>query len=138
MKLLILLLIPVSVSAQHFKPFSGQDLILQSAYTAITIIDWSQTKEFVSQGIREMNPILGKYPSQTRIDNLIISAIVAHGLITYALPPKYRFYWQSFFIGVESIAVCNTQKNMMKNGFSLPKYNINCEGSHKIDFTVKF
>jgi hypothetical protein len=140
MKILILIILfPAIASAQYFEPFTTQDYVLQSIYTAVTVIDWAQTKDFVSQGIEERNIILGKYPSQDRIDILIFSAIVVHGLITYALPRKYRFYWQSPWIVTEYVAVCYTKYDMELHGYKLTKNPPgNCEGAHKIEIIIKF
>ncbi len=114
----ILLLFPSAVSAQYFEPFSKQDIWLQSIYTGITVIDWMQTKKLRETGHKEMNPILGSDPDQNTIDSLILTGIVIHGLIAYALPKKYRSYWQMFFIGVEFHTVIDNHKHGIKLSFS--------------------
>lgn len=82
-----------------------KDIILQSIFTIETLIDWKQTKTFIKNGSSETNPILGKYPSQKRIDFLIGSSILLHAGISHILPKKYRNYWQLFWIGVEGHAI---------------------------------
>ena len=109
--IVFLLLFPSVVNAQYFEPFSKQDIWLQSIYTGVTVIDWMQTKTFRETGHKEMNPILGSDPDQKTIDSFILAGIISHGLISYALPKKYRSNWQMFFIGVETHAVIYNHKN---------------------------
>lgn len=120
--LLLFIFIPNIAYAQYFEPFSNQDIILQSIYTAVTVIDWMQTKDFVSKGVEELNPILGKTPSQSRIDKLIFGAIVTHGLISYTIPQKYRFYWQSLFTMIEFGTICMNYKKSVENNRELFAY----------------
>lgn len=110
--LFIILIFPnILYAAEFFQPLNKQDIILQSIFTIATIIDWAQTKIFVSKGIRETNVVLTPYPSQVRIDNLISAGIISHAFITYAIPIEYRQVWQSVFIGAEFAAVCINYNN---------------------------
>lgn len=93
------------VDSEYFTDFTVRDWILQGVYTIVTCIDWAQTKKGTKDGYREGNPFLGKYPTQERIDTLIGAAILAHTGITYALPRKFRPFWQVFWIGVEYDAI---------------------------------
>jgi len=111
----LIVLLPSNALCQHFEPFSDQDIILQSVFTAVTIIDWAQTKTFVSKGIHETFTPLGPEPSQTRIDTMIFAGIISHAFITYALEKEYRAIWQSLFIGFEFEAICHNDNSVLKN-----------------------
>jgi len=110
--ILILMLVPVTVQAEYFEDFSRQDLILQSVFTGLTVIDWAQTIEFTQNmdGFKESNVILGEHPSRERINTLIPIGIVAHWYITYFIPKKYRVYWQSASISIEYYSVASNHK----------------------------
>ena len=103
--LLFILIFPSVCNAEYFEPFSNQDVFLQSVFTIMTFVDWSQTKQFEENKIIEMNPVLEKYPSQIEIDSLIGLGVVSHLFVSYLLPSKYRQYWQVSFIKSELRAV---------------------------------
>jgi hypothetical protein len=87
--------------------WSKTDTAFEAVYAGLTIVDWGQTRDIAKhpQQYSEMNPLLGKHPSLDKVDILIPTGIVAHGIISMALPPKYRRYWQVIFIGIEGVAV---------------------------------
>jgi hypothetical protein len=105
----LLILIPYPVQAYQFcENWTKTDTSFESIYVGLTIIDWGQTRNMVKEGgYHEINPLLGRHPSLDTVDTLIPLGIVAHGLISMALPPKYRRYWQFLFIGGEIAAVWN-------------------------------
>jgi len=119
MKILTLFIFTINsvtalLATEYFTSFSKQDLALQSVFTLVTCYDWVQTKEFRREGPGqkyEKNPILGKEPSQERVNTLIFGAIIGHALVTYALPKKYREYWQVSFISIEAVAVSANHRN---------------------------
>jgi hypothetical protein len=106
----LLILIPYPVQAYQFcENWTKTDTSFESIYVGLTIIDWGQTRDIAKhpQQYSEMNPFLGKHPSLDKVDTIIPLGIVAHGLVSMALPPKYRRYWQVLFIGGEIAAVWN-------------------------------
>jgi len=105
----LLILIPYSVQAYQFcKNWTKYDTAFEVTYVGLTVIDWGQTRNMVKEGgYHEINPLLGRHPSLDTVDTLIPLSIVAHGLVSMALPPKYRRYWQVLFIGGEIAAVWN-------------------------------
>lgn len=115
--ILILLILPIQAQADFieeyglFEPFGAQDWIMQGVFTSLVYIDWRQTKRFREDGIAETNPILGKYPSQQKVDNLIFLGAVSHVFISWALPKKYRATWQVGFSFIELNAVINNKNN---------------------------
>lgn len=119
--LIILLFIPNILNAgEYFQPFTKKDWILQLGFTFLATIDWMQTKEFTANhpDLEERNPILGRDPSQVRIDTYMIFNIAAHGLATYAIDPKYREPWQMVFIIVEINSVNINYNNSIRISIS--------------------
>ena len=104
----VLLLLSVTTHAQesvYFTDFNKQDWIMQSTFVFVTCLDWAYTKQFRSEGIYELNPILGSEPTQEEVDTYMFTGIVAHTLVSYFLPKKYRPYWMGSFIITEVWAV---------------------------------
>ena len=99
--------------------WSWTDTALETTYVALTVVDWGQTRNIVnSKGeYSEINPILGRHPSMGKVDTLIPAGIITHGLIAMALPPKYRRYWQVFFIGFESANVISNYQAGLRVDF---------------------
>jgi len=103
--LILLILFPLNLTAQHFEPLSKQDIILESVFVGLTCIDWYQTKKFRSEGRRETNKILGSEPSQERVDTLIFLGIVSHVAVAYFLSGEVRKFFTVSFIFIEAEAV---------------------------------
>ncbi len=83
--------------------WTTEDTAYQSAFLAITAIDWLQTKEIARDPAhKESNPILGSNPGQNEIDMYFAGCAIAHTAIAYYLPRKYRRIWQYVWIGVEA------------------------------------
>lgn len=93
------------LDGEWFVPLTKTEIYLQGAYIGVTCIDWLQTKEFRSQGVKESNPGLGSEPSQERVDTMIGGAILAHTFIAYALPAESKKVWIIGFLVIEIIAV---------------------------------
>ncbi len=79
----------------------------QLVYTTLHVIDWGQTRDVVFHKYPERNILLGKHPSIQQVDIYFASTLAGHILVSYLLPPKYRKYWQSFWIGAELKTVVN-------------------------------
>jgi hypothetical protein len=104
---IIILILGIAERSEAWQPdpWTTQDTILQLSFTTVATIDWLQTKSFTREGAEETNPILGRYPSQHRINILTGAGILIHAGVSYVLPIKYRTIWQSFFLGVECMAI---------------------------------
>lgn len=62
---------------------------------ALTVADWAQTRDLTrrySEGYYERNPVLGKYPSQGRVD----THFVIGGLLTYLIADNLDEYRKPF------------------------------------------
>ena len=115
-----LILIACPVQAYMFMDkWSKTDTAMEAAFVGLTVMDWGQTRDTAKNPNQysEVNFILGRHPSLTYVDTYFPVAIVAHGLVSMALPPKYRRYWQVIFIGVEGAAVLNNYKVGLKVDF---------------------
>lgn len=83
--------------------WSGGDTSRQAVFTVLQAADWAQTREIVKDDSRyELNPILGKYPSNTEVDIYFAATTVGHYLVSRALPPKQRKVWQYVWIGAQA------------------------------------
>jgi hypothetical protein len=110
---LFILCIQPSADAYTFaENWTQKDTAYQAAFIAITTADWMQTRWMARQNWqwdggchKELNPFLGSHPSIKKIDTLIPLGMVAHTLVSMALPPNYRRIWQCVWIGVESLAI---------------------------------
>ena len=114
----ILLLVPCSVHAWEIDEWTTQDTILQVTCSALKTVDWLQTREIaVNPRYYETNPILGKYPSRSKVDIYFASTILAHGLVSYLLPHPYRTWWQCCWIGISATNVCHNYRIGIRIGF---------------------
>jgi len=85
-----------------------EDTEFQVAVLAIKTIDWLQTKEIArNPDYYEINPILGKHPSQNEVDLYFACSAIGHTVVAYYLPKKYRRIWQYVFIGISTGLVCH-------------------------------
>ena len=104
--MIIILMMTVQANAsEYFQDWSKNDIILQSIFTIVTMIDWKQTKDFRKEDGLEVNPILGQEPDGETVDTMIGLAIISHAIVTWALPEEHREMWQMFWIGMETHAV---------------------------------
>jgi hypothetical protein len=103
-----------------FTSFSKEDWGRQIAYTMITGVDWRQTQTFTKKGKgqkEEKNIFLGKNPSRKKVDTMIGGSMLAHWVISYALPSEDieifgiettpRKLWQYVWIGIGAESVCH-------------------------------
>ena len=83
---------------------------LELTFAALMLVDYKQTMDIKNRpGYYEVNPLLGRRPSDARIRNYFIGATVAHAAITYALPEKYRPVWQWGTIAVEGVVLLHNR-----------------------------
>lgn len=67
--------------------------------------DCAQTLYFTSQGVPEMNPILGRHPSKLKVET---GCVLSMAINTY--PSKWRKYINAITIGVETYVVLSDLK----------------------------
>jgi len=112
--LLFFLILPLSANCDSW---TAEDTVRQTIFTAITCVDWLQTKEIADNPrFYETNKILGRDPSQGKINRYFILALTGHVLASWLMPSKMnikgyiihpRAIWQYLSIGVESGFVCH-------------------------------
>ena len=107
MVLIITLFVCIAHPVLAADPWTRADTYREVAYVIITTADWSQTLQSADHPEKwtEMNPILGKHPSRSRVNTLIPLGMVLHAGIAYILPRPYREWWQYAWIGIETAAV---------------------------------
>ena len=102
--LILSLLIYCNIHAAD--PWSTEDILLETAFQIALAIDWAQTHEIVNDPKRkEINPILGSYPSHRKVDELILLASLSHILMTNYIPQEHRKLWLEFSIAIELVAI---------------------------------
>lgn len=104
--ILILCFIPAVATAAD--PWTKQDVALEATYILLHALDWGQTRQIARAPDRyyeALNPLLGRHPSQGRVDAYFALSTIAHAGITHLLPAKYRPYWQGVTIGISGYCV---------------------------------
>ena len=106
----ILMLFSLSITPAIGSEWSKQDTYRELAWTAILALDYKQTLTIVNDPSKyeEYNPLLGKHPSQRKVEIYFASCAIIHPIISYYLPPQYRKWWQYITIGVEAGAIGNS------------------------------
>lgn len=78
------------------------DLMLIVAAVVLLILDMRQTLDIKNHpGIHEINPLLGKHPTDTRIYTYFATCITAFLAITHFMPPEYQAFWGGGIAAVE-------------------------------------
>lgn len=79
----------LAASAQDF---DTTDKALYAAAQGATIIDWAQTRSFIKQPDKfaEGNPLLGRNPSQGRVDAFMAGRLGLQHLLFTSVPEAYR------------------------------------------------
>ena len=96
---IIILLFSMPACADEW---TKKDTAFQASLLVLKGIDWLQTKEIArNPHYYEVNPILGKYPSQNRVDLYFACSAIGHTVVAYYLPSNYRRIWQCIFIGIQ-------------------------------------
>ena len=125
MKTLLILLMLCS-NCYAFDDWSKTDIVLQSAYTAVTIIDWGQTLNISknTNKFEEQNFMLGQHPSKSKVNiyfpvmitaNFIVSALIPNKCEIFSV--KCRNVWQSIYLFDETQAVVRNFKIGIKVEF---------------------
>lgn len=119
---LVLLLLLAAGPVRAIDAWTTGDSIREASFVVLSIIDIGQTTTFARAcdrvptapglepahvgGCRnEVNPLIGPYPSQRRINLLMGLGVVAHAAVSVVLPRKWRHAWQYTTIGFEGANV---------------------------------
>jgi len=102
-RLISCMFVLLMVTPAYAGSWSKEDTARQATFLILETADWLQTKEIArNPKYTEINPILGKCPTQNSVDLYFASCAVAHTAIAYCLPSKYRKWWQYVFIGIQA------------------------------------
>ena len=102
--LLVIILVLIPSMAMSW---DSKDTYYQSAVITALAADMAQTLHISKNPNKyyEINPLLGKHPSQDKVIGYFVGGMIAHTAIAMALPTDYRRIWQCVWIGVESLAI---------------------------------
>jgi hypothetical protein len=98
-------LLLAALPARALDPWTWQDTAWEAGFAAVVAIDIGQTRYALDRGRYEMNPILGRHPSQVRLVGLAASSIALHAGVSALLPESWRRPWQAVTVGLELGAV---------------------------------
>ena len=109
MKKMIMVCIFVLFSGSCYAgDWTKEDTYRQLAYTAFHAADWAQSLEIASNDdFYERNFILGKHPSEGRVNTYFAATLITNMAISYFLPQKYRKWWQYGTMAIEIGCVAN-------------------------------
>lgn len=116
--LIILAVYPRNAKANEW---IKEDTVLQATYSALHIVDWSQTLEIKArknEGHGESNLILGRYPSRGKINRYFAGTLIGHYLVAMWLDKPYRNIWQSAWINIEWYYVNHNKRRGISIGLN--------------------
>jgi len=94
MKAAILILFFILGASEAKAEWTQENTNYEYAYFATHLIDWGQTLEIAKNPrYEEINPILGKYPTEQEVNQYFILSGIAHHLIARWLD-NYRLPYQ--------------------------------------------
>jgi hypothetical protein len=106
--LTLLLILPAFANADDW---TTADTQRELVFAALMVADVAQTHDIARHpNMEEANPILGKHPSNAKINVYFAASMVSQYLIAQALPEDYRHAWQYAGIGFEFAIVQNNYK----------------------------
>ena len=97
-KLLAVALFMICIPVNSFAAdkWTTQNIIMEGTYHILRTIDWGQTRYIANHPKRfhEMNPIIGRHPAVSRVDQYFFITAFLHLAISHYLPENYRTAWQ--------------------------------------------
>jgi hypothetical protein len=87
------------------EPWTPTQMALAALTSAEIVIDWGQTRDALSRGHYELNPVLGRHPSDawlTAYNTLAIPGVVAVGAL---LSSPWRTVWFAGVAAMETVCV---------------------------------
>jgi hypothetical protein len=82
--------------ASHADDWTRQDTYRELLFTVPAVIDYFQARDMVDNygKFHENNPVLGRYPSQGKLNTFAVIGIAGHYLVSRTLTGKTRATWQ--------------------------------------------
>ena len=78
-------------------PWTKDQIAIQGAVFVLKATDYYQTKNCISDGGYELNPLMAEDGSN--LDITFLSFFILEPLIAHYLPSKWRNYWLGFWTG---------------------------------------
>ena len=98
-----------------------QDSLWEAAYLATHVADWGQTRDISAQcksgGYYEVNPVIGRCPSMSRVNLYFLSTALLHAGVSTLLPKKYRRFFQTSTMVMEIGYITNNYNIGLKVNF---------------------
>ena len=85
------------------------DTYREIVFLSLHFLDWQTTLDVAKQpqDYQEYNPILGKHPTVSEVNNYFLLTGATHIILSYYLPNEYRRAFQYITIGISGTAVTN-------------------------------
>ena len=99
-------------SKSYDKKWNAHDTTLGAMFALSAIVDFGQTRDLVKhpeRGCYELNPILGKYPSESEVNVYFPIAIMSVLAFSNYLPSNWRSFLLSSALMVELKVIDNNQ-----------------------------
>ena len=101
-----------------FDKMTKQDIALEATWLTLHTLDYGQTLNIAKEPNKyyEINPILGRHPSEEKVHAYMLTGMIVHPIITYMLPREVdvmgfkvpaRTIWQAVSIGTSGALVIN-------------------------------
>lgn len=104
--MVVILVSACAFPAQARAEWTWADTAWEAAFAAAVVLDVGNTKHALSRGWEEGNPLLGKHPTASQLNTLVVAVPLAHAAISAILPEgNWRRGWQTVTFGVEAHAV---------------------------------
>ena len=102
----IIILGLIHTTAMAGATWTREDVWLESAWQALNVIDWGQTR-YVSESAdyQEVNPILGRDPTRRSVDVFFVAAAALHWAISDRVDAHDRLRWQWISLGAKGAGV---------------------------------
>ena len=101
MKTIILAILAAMLLVQPARAMDKSDILLECTYQALHAADWYTTVSGVNNGSYEVNPLIGRHPSDTKMHAYFAASAVAHALVVYMVPKGWRDTLQSISLNVK-------------------------------------
>lgn len=89
-----LLMLPLIAQAIETDPLTDAQKVGTGVMLTTIFLDYRQTKDIKNHpGFTEKNPILGRNPSDGKIDRYFAAAALGSVAVVYLLPDEYRWYF---------------------------------------------
>ena len=106
--------------------WTWKDTAYESVYLGLHFIDWRQTL-YISEypdKFHELNPLLGKHPSQSQVNIYCIASMLAHAGFSYLLPSKWKINLFDTKITLYPRRYWQVSSIMVKTGIVVHNFNV--------------